>query len=1210
MRSALLALATSLALLLLAPVGTSQDLTESIQWTFTLEEEGRGDDDGLTERLLARIVSEPDSPAAELWAIRAIRARGGVRYPAELAQRMQAALDATEPVNGFAATWLRQWLVSYFAETGRWEQLEAARNRDGRLTSWLTLGPLGFPAADLSDHRFPPEWEIDLEATYAGIRGDVRWRTAQVDGDSGLVDLFAGATPILGASYGLSHFQIDDSRPVLLRFQCETSCTVWLNGEMLTTVDRRLDEGPAIRWLPAVLGSGWNRILIKIASPRSRGFSLRVADDRGRPIAIEEWDVEGEERVLREMSTPAEEAIPLPRPLDLRTRLLEGDETSPYIDLALALLATRTGDRLTELNSGESAADALEESPAVQSSFGELLLANGRVPRDWRRNRSRQRFERALELDESWVPALVELAQYLQQDDKSEEALAMIDRALAVNPESFPAWQIRLAIFQQRGWEKEQLDVLETLDRIAPDHPSVAMAWSRYWDAKGNGNRRRGALRRATASSEEHEAWLSAEALRLRQDGDYAAALATLERLEAHRPESRSTRRARAETLAAADRLDESIEIYRQLVEEDPDSAPTLNTLADLLFRADRDGEAIAIWERSLEVQPDQHAVRGLVREIGGEPDPYAPWELDVRDALARSPGRERYPEADSILILDQAVTRVFPDGSSETEIHQLRKLLTERGVESQSVQNLPGDVREVRTLLPDGRVLEPIRVSGQPGQFTMPGLAPGVTIETRFVYTTAGSFEAPVRVPAFYFQDTDYREPFIFSQQVIIHPTSLELPYVLHNEPTPQVIRQETGDEIVLTFLAEDMDLIQQEPGMPDADDVVPFVEAGQSASWDLIHAIYRDAAFNGTQPTPRIRSKALELIGDAADLETKLRRLYAGVQDWVVAPRGPADALGVLLTRRGSAINLYTAMLRALEIEFDVVRARPKPPFSRRKDWDFVDPDVFPFSVLRVPIPGREDVWLASVTSGIPFGLLPTLMDEATGYTVGPQAGKLQTLPRRPRAQLISQQLELDLKLGEDGTARGEGRFSLPAFEGYRLKDQVRNVEESMQRRLALSVINQVLPGARVTDFEFVGLEDPELPFALRFEAELRGLVRGDRVGTGLRPIDLTSQFVTRAERVHPVVLGVPTIQIDRIRIDPGTAFRFADIPRSSITELATGHYGIAYELGADGVLELERTLELAPGEVSPGVYPEFAKLCRQIDAAERQRVGIVPR
>ncbi|MEQ8763239.1 MAG: tetratricopeptide repeat protein [Planctomycetota bacterium] len=1196
-------------ILLLSGVSLARQdsLEEALRWTFSIEAEGRGEDDALAAELLARIVTEPESPVAELWALRAIETRATVRFPAEMAARAEEALRAAEPVNGFAAMWLRQWLASYFSEIGAWDRLEQVKDRSGRLEAWQTLGPLGFPALDLSDHRFAPEWEIDLKKTYDGVREPVRWREARVDPEEGTVDLFAGATPILGAAYGVTHVRSEESRGALLRFQCGTSCTVWLNGEVVYTIDRRGAEAADLQLFPVVLRSGWNRVLVKISSPRDRRFTLRIVDAQGRPLSgLEEWSP-GEDPAVPELGEAAE-GIEAPRPGNLGAAL-EADwaRRDPYAALARMILATRGGDAIARLDEGEIAAEGAPDSPAAQTLFGENVNNNGRLPRDWRRNRARERFERALELEPNWVPALIQLASLLQEDDKSEEALQMIDRALAVNPECFAAWRARLGVFLQRGWEKEEVTVLETLDRIAPDHPRVAISWARYWDQKGNQNRRREALRRATEGSEEHEAWLSAEALRLRDLGDYQSALEVLDVLERHRSDESSTRRARAETLAAAGDTDAAIEVYRELVEEDPDSTPTLNTLADLMLRAGRDEEAIEVWQRSLEVAPDQHSLRGLVRELRGEPDAYADWELNVAVALATCPGREKYPEADSILVLDQAVTRVFADGSTETEIHQLRKLLTERGVESQSVQRLLGEVREVRTILPDGSTLEPIRVTGQEDQFTMPGLAPGASIETRFVMTTSGSFDTPASVAGFYFQDTDYREPFIFTRQVLVHPVDFDLPYQLYNEPKPQVIRQEKNGEVILSIFAQDMDLIQQEPNMPSPEDVVPFIEAGQSASWDLVHGIYREQTLRGTSPSPKIRELASELIGDATDLETKLRRLYHGVQEWVVAPRGPGDALSVLLTRRGSALSLFTAMLRSLDIPFDFVRARPKPPYSDLKDWDFINPELFPATLLRIPIEEGEDVWLASVESGVPFGRIPSALDAATGYVVGPQAGRLTQLPRIPRAERIGQKSSLDLTLQEDGSLRGKGRFMLPSFEGYPIKEQLRRIEATQQRRYALGILNQVWPGARVTDFELVGLDSPEEPLTISFELSLQGALRSGAIITGLQPLQLTAAFVTRSERVHPLVFGAPMIQVDHIRIDPGP-YRFADVPDSLVTSLVSGHYGLAFEVTRDGILEIDRTVELEHGEVSPKKYPDFARLLREIDALERKRVPVV--
>ena len=126
----------------------------------------------------------------------------------------------------------------------------------------------------------------------------------------------------------------------------------------------------------------------------------------------------------------------------------------------------------------------------------------------------------------------------------------------------------------------------------------------------------------------------------------------------------------------------------------------------------DREG-ALAAYRRSLAIEPFQPPVGRAVAWIEGREEDFAAgWEGDVQATIESLPTtedlRKQYPKAVAVTVLDHSVVRVNPDGTSQTFVHMVYKLLDEKGVEKYGDLPNAGELRVVRAILPDGTVAMP----------------------------------------------------------------------------------------------------------------------------------------------------------------------------------------------------------------------------------------------------------------------------------------------------------------------------------------------------------------------------------------------------------------------------------------------------------------------------------------------------------------------
>ncbi len=164
----------------------------------------------------------------------------------------------------------------------------------GFLMDWKMIAPF-----DNTDRKgfaevFPPEKEVDLEATYEGKDGaKVSWVDFTSTNEYGMIDFnkpFSPMKKVVG--YAFTEFESSEERPVELRLGCKNAWKVWFNGELLFGRDEyhrgaRIDQ----YLMPVQLKKGKNTILVKACQNETDEswtvqweFQLRVCDSTGTAV--------------------------------------------------------------------------------------------------------------------------------------------------------------------------------------------------------------------------------------------------------------------------------------------------------------------------------------------------------------------------------------------------------------------------------------------------------------------------------------------------------------------------------------------------------------------------------------------------------------------------------------------------------------------------------------------------------------------------------------------------------------------------------------------------------------------------------------------------------------------------------------------------------------------------------------------------------------
>lgn len=1139
----------------------------------------------------------PDGPATCATRLQAVAARMG---PHHLQDDLLAALAELRRMSGD------------MAEVRR---LQAAR---GFVREFLVAGAFGVAPTASLEEPFEPELaaaarEVDPKARFKALRGEAGWIPLSVETPDTTVQV-GRAAPAPGAvTYALAHVEVASAGDGWLVYT-GPSAKLWLNRALVSVIDRsreRLDQELRI---PVRFVAGWNRILVKLGDGRGARFSLRLADERGGALATTGAAAPRPVAFAGGGPTP-------PRASDALSRLASQTAPARQALYAHALAITGRGEEAyTVLEDLRRSHPALERAAWLWLLQGDLAQRADHLPGAARRDQARAAYERALALDPTSVRAGRRLAEFALQDDRTKDGLLALEKLVEEHPHDL-ATRLRLAeVLMRKRWLLDAERALEAAAAAGPDLPPVLEARAQLLELRGQAAAAH-AVRERLLEVDRSEAWVLLRRVdRAVAASDRAQAEAALDELLTlgwGRFDALERRAALAR--AFGDRQGELAARRARLAERPWDldlHVALADALAeDALESPSARAEALTVLEGVLASEPGRHNARRLQRALQGQGDGedrfWEEWAPDVQQVLAAAPPASHWPRAATACLFDQTVTRIYPDGSSVDVVHQLFRILDEGGKERYGSRPRGGELLRVRTLTPSGEVLEPIQAGNT---FEMPGLAPGAVVEHAFKVERDRSVFQYTNGP-FYFQDPDLTEPFWLSRWVIWVHRDAPVELVEKNMDRPGITHEveERGEWRVHVYTAKDRPRFEVEPLAPDRDELLPWVKVVERRALEEIGAFYRESARQGVVVTTQISRRAAALTAELDDDAEKARVLYRFVQDHVTRPGdgGKSTAAQVLSSRAGSKTTLLAALLEAARVPFKLVVAGPSPLRAEPIDWTLPEPGQFRARLLRLEPRGAAPLYVfADAAKLAPYGRLPAELWGAPAYVCDAGGGVLEVLPWGQLAA-EEQRGEVSITLQAGGKARVEHVRELPGFGMFRLKESFAQAPAAQLRGFFAQQANDLFPGARLLESGALRVDEPGVPLAYRFVADVPQAVRARGDGaltltTGLTPTRLKEGLGAHRRREFDLVVREPMVMRDTARIDLGP-YACPRLPADVTLQTHIGQFSLHHVREGDGRLRIERLLTLRPGRVTPAEYADFREFLSRIDEAERRTLPL---
>jgi len=1211
---------------------TNKKLFAALEAALGSEAEARGDCTGAAEEWLDAFAGAARTPAAEVLLLRLAEANDLDTEPRRAASVYERLLASTPPLTGRVRQMVSDRLARRYRAAGRFGRAAALEREMGYVNAWAVSGPFGYTRRSVHSQVFAPERELDLDGPMASGSRTVEWLAPGVPHSGRRTDVFAPLYPKEGCAYAVAQVESDKSLYTRLIVRCAGPFKLWWNDSLRVDADREDEAESDEIVVPIALNKGWNRLLLKMTA-LAPVLSCRVEDPSGLPLKGLRWErglVLHDPVHLRFPGSP-KVSVDIGSSRALSAVLKSGKlpaEREALVRAALGMVAGSEGRSEEALAEFVRATELCPERPHLWYQLARTAEVADHLPPSARRTRARKAYGRAAACEGGFVPAEVAIASMLRADRHPVRAVSRLKVARAClagrekgAPPECPLVALALAeVALGEGWYHEARRWAEDAERAGPRWRPVHDFWARYHAARGDPRRAAAAWRQALASDAADVAARRALARIHVGLGDGGAAISELRRALEAEPGALEVYLELARVELEAGRHPSAENTLRAALRTFPNSPEIRRRLGEVCLRRGDKEKALSEWDEALRLRADWHVIRRQAGALRGEPDDFSlPFALDADAAVAESKGADDCPRANTILVVDQTVVRIYADGSRSEITHQARKALTTEGVKELSELRVRGELLEARTRLPDGTVLEPAVLPGR-GTLTMPGVAIGAIVEHRIRRDFPRPRGGFVRLPRWYFRGLE--APHQVSDYVVIAPAAMDLRVLARNWGS-----RFDGEEFVAhppkeadglktwRWTARNVHPALPEEGHEHSCEILPNVLVARAQSWDDVNWECLDGFAGRTRLTRAIREEAAKVVATASkddrhlDERSKTRALFSHVNGLVRAESRLIDASHVLAARSGRRVALLAALLRAagLHAEFAHVRRRAEaiPPDQGPGEpiWDLPQRKYFSNALATVKLRSGERLWLIPSGRHAPFGKIPPTYHGGTAFIASRRGGILTTLPWG-RLDEHGETTRASLTYQADG-GRFLGVYSLVSTgcAGSAYMRMFDELEVSRRENWVEKRLSKRFGGALFQKMEMPEAKDPEAPFTLAahftLDASFDSSDEWVDVPTGVDPLSMTKGFIFVNEREYAQKIHSGLVRRDEVTVRIPGARDWA-LPPSFVRQTAFGSYNLVFTREGDEIT-LRREVTIMPQIVAPGRYGEFVRFCRDIDAAE---------
>jgi len=1098
---------------------------------------------------------------------------------------------------------VKKVLLKIYEAEGRLDQETKLRASMGLVTHWIVTAPFGhLPNLDF-DTSFPPELETSPSGQY-----ECDGKTAAVQDevfDHEPVRPF-GRGRRKGTYYATTYLRLDADKRVISRLNTRDSLQLSVNGRQAFAHDTRRQWRRHERTFVLSLRKGWNRLLVKCnADTLPAGFRLWLTDLSGNALpGAAGRTAFGEYPETIQAGDLAREAVPSTAE-SYAERLLAKSPSDPWALFVRAWIAGEAGNMVEARVNQQRCVQAAPHFAEFHFYLARYCKDDPSLSVEDSSARARQEFREASELAEDFATALDEVSDFDIEENHHLRAIRTLQRCVAINPYY---WGYHLSLFsayRAKGWSDPATESIERAFNLSPD-AQYLLTVGRDWFQSRRSFRREAECQ---TSLERIYPRSARKAERLVAQQELHEAAREYDRLIALNPREPVYRSSLADLYRRMGQFKKARAELGQLLKFSPHPGQVSRSLASVLFEeGDTEGGIEELRKAYRESPTDLSLRRALV--VLGEKDELEPFRISSETVLRERDPKRKYDGVSRAYLLDQYVSRVFPDGSSLDLTHIIAKVLDKGGVQQMGEIRVPrgAHIYNLRVIKPSGNSLEP-EISAKKDSYTMSGLAPGDIVQYEYL-TPTRKLSIPKAYRGANFTFNSIATPTERAQLVVLTPPKFPLLYRFRNAKVEPTVERR-ADVSVYRWDMKNPKAVHREPRAVPYQEYIPHVQFSGGLTWDNVRLEYANRLIPRLTVSPEMEAAAAEALQGAVTPDQRAERVFRMVEDRIKRPTSSTylgrAAHTIFSERSGNMLIVLKALYDHFGIPADVFFA-----YSQTQALPVLDVPslgVFRYGLIRLTLPERGVVWIEPAQRRLPFGYFSPAFGGTKALLV---LGDGETITSVP--QPASEQDQVSMRW--QGRVSRDGDIEVDAEESFTgvLAGAMRRLAESytdqqwtqfLERNLSHSV-----RGATVTNVRLAGLEDYERPVTLKFQFRAPGYARVQEGTLRIEQVfgkhNMARRYAPLPGRRIPLLLQSPVSDtIETVLVFPEGS-KPTQTPRALKLRTPFGQYQATVDV-KNHVLRITRSLQQPIQRVSSKSYHSYARFCQSIDQNEVYEIAV---
>ncbi len=640
----------------------------------------------------------------------------------------------------------------------------------------------------------------------------------------------------------------------------------------------------------------------------------------------------------------------------------------------------------------------------------------------------------------------------------------------------------------------------------------------------------------------------------LRQTGRFHQALELVNEGLRLAPEAQGLSKLKADILIDLDETEEATSHLKILHQQHPTDLSVLRTLAALARRQND----LTSWQHyqqaafALQPAAEQQARRDHTRHKPNQPE--LALLLPSNDPrLVSTLAWNVAPQAPVVILAQQQLVRLHPDGSTTTHHQKVLVAKNKRGAKiiakhriaykekTESIQDIK--VRHQR----QGQRLStsPTRSDFHPQQgqedmvrdlslttLTIPGVQSGDLIELRWTVERKASPDQPPFAEMHYLQGS---WPVRFARFALYTPENTPMEASWHpHQTTGMLVRKRTAPGQPLVLEAQNIPALHPEEDRPGRVDISAHLHVSAVKDWDELASWYNNFVAPQLVTDEALRTQVDQIIEGATTDAQKAKRIHnwvarqtrylaleLGIHSYLPYPvtqtlqrgfgdcKDQASLLKVMLEHAGLPTNLVLVRTQRLGTHM--------PKTASLRAFDHV--------IAYIP---SLDLFIDATSPHLGGGLMPVKLQDAPALILSDQGGTLRRLPAGQASDnTLHRNLELDLrrpdKIKIQGKLRASGQFAA-AWRHALPKDQ------NQTRALHSALLPEIGP-ITLQEHETVGMEELSSDIKIRWSGQTSGLFHKQGHKQWVLPlvkrVNLVDGWAASPTRRHDKTLDYPFSQ-----------------------------------------------------------------------------------